>query len=235
MEIKTLPLKPNGHQISNYDEVEVFNFDERGPFVPSRALIFPECAVCGSRPELLVGDDAVRAQDPCPYPDGITTTVTVAFTSGKIIVTDELRPVYDWEGETTASYNSALGRDQAIRAMAFFGCAYGPVGNTCPGLYRTAPGKYIIASPEWIDDDEDNQSPPQETCLAGICTDLWAYSIADFEDWKSRGGDPESLKRTASVVDFPPGVYQFTHHTGERGFDHHAGGTVVFAHIERIG
>jgi hypothetical protein len=30
-------------------------------------------------------------------------------------------------------------------------------------------------------------------------------------------------------------MYRFTHHTGEKGFDHYAQGTVIFAHVERIG
>jgi hypothetical protein len=31
-----------------------------------------------------------------------------------------------------------------------------------------------------------------------------------------------------------PGTYEFTHHTGERGFDQWAKGTIVFAHIQKI-
>ncbi|MCZ1021106.1 hypothetical protein [Streptomyces noursei] len=179
-----------------------------------------------------VVEDAVEVVDPCPYPDGITTTITLDVPSGKLLVTDDLRPVFNWDDNVIADYNTVLGQAQAVEAMAAVGCAYGPVGNSCPGLYRTGPDSYIIASPRY--DDDDNPSIPESTRLAGICTNLWAYSLADFEHWKAKGGDPAELGWTGTVVDVPPGAYRFTHHSGERGFDSDSLETVIFAHIECV-
>ncbi|MGW1496932.1 hypothetical protein [Streptomyces sp. NPDC002402] len=230
MSIQTLPLKTNGHLISRKAEVEVFRLRDGGaPVVPGVAS---SCAICDIRPRLKVTEDAVQVQDPCPYPDGITTEITLSVPSGKIVVTDDLRPVYSLKLDAFADYNTVLGKAQVVEAMAAIGCAYGPVGNSCPGLYRTGPDSYIIASPRC--DEDDNPSLPEDTCLASICTDLWAYSIADFEHWKAQGGDPDKLGWSASVVDIAPGTYRFTHHTGEHGFDRDADETVIFAHIKRI-
>ncbi|MFD6115524.1 hypothetical protein ACFWG0_36315 [Streptomyces yangpuensis] len=108
----------------------------------------------------------------------------------------------------------------------------GPVGNSCPGLYRTGPDSDIIASPRY--DDDDNPSLPESARLAGICTDLWAYPISDLEHWKSQGGDSANLGWSDTVVEVPPGTCRFIHHSGERGFDRDAVETVTFAHVERI-
>ncbi|MBV9026203.1 MAG: hypothetical protein JO362_20985 [Streptomycetaceae bacterium] len=229
MSIETLPLKTNGHRISRKNEVEVMRLDGLEPLI--RGIAY-SCAICDERPQLHIAEDAVQVPDPCLYPDGITTKITLSVPSGKIIVTDDLRPVYDWDGNTSASYNSVLGRAQAVKAMAAIGCAYGPAGNCGLGLYRTGADSYIIASPAY--DEDDTPSLPEDTCLANICTDLWAYSVADFEHWQARGGDPGKLCRSATVVDVPPGTYRFVHHFGERGFDAHAAETVIFAHVERI-
>lgn len=229
--ITRLPLKANGHAISRHSEVKVIRLTDGGE--PMVFDVGSGCAVCDQRPTFRVTEDAVHVQDPCPYPDGITTSVTLDVPSGKMIVTDDLRPVYDWDyGADLASYNSTLGKAQAIEAMAAVGCAYGPTGNCGLGLYRVGPDSYIIASPGY--DDDDIPSLPESDRLAGIITDLWAYSCADFEHWQSRGGDPAKLGWTDTVVDVPPGTYRFVHHSGERGFDRDAAGTVVFAHVERV-
>ncbi|MGW6600493.1 hypothetical protein [Streptomyces sp. NPDC055036] len=228
MSIQTLPLKANGHVLSHENEATVLQFDGRASF----SGIAHRCAVCDAKPTLQVTEDSVEVQDPCPYPNGITTEITLSIPSGRIVVTDDLRPVYRWERDAFADYNTVLGQAQVVEAMASIGCAYGPVGNSCPGLYRTGPDSYIIASPRC--DEDDNPSLPEDTCLASICTDLWAYSIADFEHWRTRGGDPGEIGWSDSVVDVAPGTYRFTHHSGERGFDPYADETVIFAHIERI-
>lgn len=229
MSIETLPLKANGHVLSRESKVEVYlPLDGGEPVILGSAYA---CAICGIRPKLQLTEDAVQVQDPCPYPNGMTTEITLSVPSGKILVTDDLRPVYDWDDDAFASYNTVLGQAQVVKAMAAIGCAYGPVGNSCPGLYRTGQGSYIIASPRRVEDD--NLSIPEDTCLANIVTDLWAYSIADFEHWKARGGNPDKLGWTDTVVDIPPGTYRFTHHSGERDFDDDAD-TVIFAHVERI-
>lgn len=227
MNITRLPLHSNGHLLTREDEVTVWNhplIHEDEPYCPD--LISRSCAYCDEYPQLRVSEEAVEVMNPCLYPDGITTEITLRVPSGKIIVTDDLRPFYNgFDHDHFASYNSALGQAQVVESMAKLGCAFGPVGNSCPGLYKERRrDHYIIAS--------GMSSRRKE--LAGIITDLWAYSIADFEDWKSKGGDPDKMGWTESVVEIRPGTYRFTHHTGERGFNHDAS-KVIFAHIERIG
>ncbi|MFG1857445.1 hypothetical protein ACGFJT_36810 [Actinomadura geliboluensis] len=227
--IRRLPVKANGHILASEGEVEMHRVGDQEVGIPR---VPHPCAVCDTWPELQVTNDAVETQNPCPYPNGITTEITLSVPSGKIIVADDLRPVFNYDDTGLASYNTVLGKAQAVKAMAAAGCAYGPVGNTCPGLYREGPDRYIIAASGL--DEKDDPLLPEAECLARIITDLWAYSIADFELWRARGGDPDRLCWPATVVDVPTGTYRFTHHTGERAFDSDAAGTVIFANIERI-
>ena len=234
MNFETLSVEPNGHRVRTKIKAMVTRLrDEsyisavQGPF---------DCRYCGSQPELLMlAGDVVRAKEPCPYPGGITTEITISVPSGKILVTDDLRPVYDCERGPFITLNSSLGQARLVEAMAAIGCAYGPVGDGDLGLYRTGPDSYIIARPDYDRDGEP--SLPEDTLLAGIVTGLLAYSIADFEDWKARGGDPERLdwNWTDTVVEVNPGTYRFVHHSEAHGFNGDSAGTVVFAHVERIG
>lgn len=244
----TLPVETNGHLLfreGDKPEVEVYWL--RG--VPRVMGLYGRCAMCNGGWRHTVDQDkgVVRIDEPCPIPEGITTTIRLAVPSGRIVVKDSLRSVYDWcdedrnEVKEFADYNSALGQAQVIEYMASIGCAYGPVRNSCPGLWRTGEGTYQIVSGVWDEDwaDEDEEPPSvlrnPEDRLASVCTDLWAYSIADHSDWLAKGGSEEDLGWTATIVEIPRGIYEFTHHTGELGFDHHGFGETVYADIRRVG
>ncbi|QCX82153.1 hypothetical protein C9F11_42865 (plasmid) [Streptomyces sp. YIM 121038] len=223
---KTLPVQANGHILRGPAETEVMCW--QGELFPHTMLT---CAVCGLRTAGQIVDGDVHMPTPCALQDGITTTITLDVPSGKILVSDSLRPVYDWDDRGLAPYESALGQAQAMKAMAAIGCAFGPVLHGAD-LYRTGPDSYVIANP--MLDEYGEPVMPDTTHLARVHSGLWAYSIADFEHWKSRGGDPATLDWTDTVVDVTPGVYQFTNHQGERGFEADSAETVIFAHVERI-
>jgi hypothetical protein len=250
MSTKLLRFSANGHltrvkdgdavAVTTYEEMEDDGLPPMEPYIPE--LTFSRCGNCDYQLELDYTDHAVSVRKPCPYPDGITSVITLAVPSGKLIVTDDLRPLYNWrdsggnDPEWMADYNSALGRHQAIAVMAQAGCAFGPVGNSDPGLYRTGDATFAIASPA-LNEDTDKEIPPKGwERLAGIITDLWAYSIADYGDWLARGGDPATLSLgwKEEIVEVPPGTYEFTCHTGERSFDRDAPGTVIYADIRRL-
>ena len=238
--MKSMPLRANGHLFSVPDGQAIMIIEDSFGRAFSPELPFP-CQACDASPWLRVTGDAAWMQGPCPYAEGITTVTTLAVPSGTLIVSDSLRPVYDWRGEDlTVSYNSRLGQHQAALAMAARGCAFGYVSNTSPGLYRTGDGAYAIASLNYYPDGgeeltEEEATPPGWTLLARICTDLWAYSIADFEDWASRGGNTAALGYGDTLVAVPPGTYQVTCHTGERSFDWGDNpGATVYANIKKV-
>jgi hypothetical protein len=230
--MRIVPLDRNGHLISDIATATVGVSASDPPFVMGNEL-YSACAMCGaSRYELEITAEGARMPQPCPVPDGITTSVTLQVPSGKIVVADDLRRVYSVDKSEMASYNSTLGQAQVTEAMAAAGCAYGPVGNTCPGLYRTGPGSYVIANPAYDEEGEGTLTPQGWEYLGGIVTDLWAYCIADYGDFISKAGAPRPYEQ---VVDIPAGTYTVRHHTGEKGFNRDAPGCVIFAHIDRNG
>ncbi|KQO98925.1 hypothetical protein [Leifsonia sp. Leaf264] len=225
------------------------------------------CHMCDAYPSWAVVEDdngdpvSLAAASECSMPDGLTTVIELSVPSGKLIVSDDLRPLYDFDtvGEGRSDYNSVAGQARATREMAEQGCAYGPVLNSSPSLIRTGEDRFIIShfDSELAPGEDGN---PEGTELASICTDLWAYSIADYDDWLGKlttwlakpdldddnsyrlkelaewmvnGANPADLPWTMPVVDVTPGVYRFTHHTGEKNFDHNDW-PAVFAHVERI-
>jgi hypothetical protein len=230
-----LPFNANGH-LFNVPDGELVTVSPSVPGDPPYVseLLSASCYVCDEYPELDITGTAVTVRAPCLYRGGFTGLNTLAVPSGKVIVSDDLRPVYNWDDSKMASYNSALGQKQAADAMAKAGCAYGPVGNSCPGLYRISEDRYAIASLAYDEETDQAVLPAGWEPLASVITDLWAYSIADFEDWKSKGGDPAALGWGQSVVDIAPGTYQFIHHTWESGFNQDAAGTVIFAHVRLL-
>lgn len=241
MTARDVPFRANGHAAFAQDgaSVTVIRTGSLPPFI-SGWNFTESCASCGAFLDLAFSDDEVTVATPCEYPDGITTVITLAVPSGRLIVADSLRPAYDWkDADLTVSYNAALGQAQAAKAMAAQGCAFGYVGNTCPGLYRTGDGTYAIASLayDWGEDDNDSGEgeirPEGWEELAGICTDLWAYSIADYEAWKARS-TRELRAYGDTIVDVTPGTYEFTLHTGERGFPFRASELTVYADVRLL-
>lgn len=204
-----------------------------------------ECRWCGEYVRLILdkATNTVRVEEPCQV-DSVTNVFTLQVPSGKMVVADRLvnrlGDVYDYSDDILSCSEKAIAEISAL--MASRGVAHGYVGNTCPALYKRADG-YVISN---IYDAEctcgfwDKGAPSDEKCvcqkaglepvLANIITDLWWYSIADFDDFVSKGGVPGESN---TVVEVEPGTYEFTHHTGERNFDK-SGNVVIYAHIKRL-
>lgn len=238
MPIKTLPFHSNGHIVGPHTTVQVLDVSLTSRLENVYHLMDPlfTCAGCGTYAQTEITEDAVRVVGgPCPLADtGITTTITLPVPSGKLIVACDLRPVYDgYGGDDFAPYTSTLGIHQVIEAFAAQGCAFGFVGDNWPNLYRTGDDTYVLASPAWDDEIDDLRTPEGWTELASVSGAIWSYSLADFEDWEARGGKMVDLE-DATIVDIPAGTYEFTYHGGEKGFDRHGSGTVIFTHITKV-
>lgn len=176
-----------------------------------------ECYYCGVRPECETDGVSIRVVMPCEKPEGLRLEFELAIPSGAMVVSDDLRPIYD---AGCLKANTALAQVELSLASAALGCAYGGVGNTSPGVYRVDEDHYLIASPGWSDVDSDlidGEIPPPGEYLAQVITDLWAYSIADEADYLTKGGadNPHWTHR----IPVKPGVYRFRHHMFERDFD----------------
>jgi len=125
--------------------------------------------------------------------------------SGKMVVANDLR--HDWpvvgDYDVNSNYGCRMTSEQyAERA----GMAHAFVGNTCPGMNRLSLTEFIIGVDEYAEDGKPAGKLKGEE-VAGICTDLWWYSIVDYDDFVQRLGKPKER----AVVECKPGVYQFRH------------------------
>lgn len=156
-----------------------------------------------------------------------TYTVELPVPSGRIVFADDLSSVIPDADETGLDYNTPEGRQIFAQRSIENGVAYGAVGNTCPTLFRdTLTGALHIANPVYDIADEP-VIPDNWVELGDICTDLWAYSIADADTYVKHGGDLNNPR--VNVAEIPAGVYTFTHFSDDPEFDRHSRELVVHA------
>lgn len=181
------------------------------------------CSNCKNR-AFETNGTTVRPTKPCQYPDGIVTEFTLNVPSGKMVIANDLR--YLCRIGDNSDINSTYGTHRAILNYAKSGlaCGFG-VGNTCPTVAKHKGGRFTIGR---------RQGGRRVT---GICTDLWAYSIMDYEEALRRVAyyefDLESTRKSldSEVVKVPAGLYRFRHYHGQ---DRDAS-KILFAEFERIG
>jgi hypothetical protein len=150
-DIMTVPLHANGHRVlGNHGDGTVKTVT--GAFTEHPMLVthlFP-CQGCGEYFSPRVETSGAYIDTPCQQTDGITVTTRLNVPSGKIIVTTDLRPVYDGYGTVeNPVYNSILGLAQTVERFGQQGCAFGFVGDNWPNLYQTGNDTYVLASPAW--------------------------------------------------------------------------------------
>jgi hypothetical protein len=203
------------------------------------------CGQCDEWMKYDLIDGVAVAQSDCQYTEGITTVVEIDVPSGRLVCDDSLRDAegFDWNDEDEkkmASYNTMLGQAQVVELLATRGLAFVPCGNSCPGMWEIEPGKYKVANAGY-DEKTDEELTPEfgGKRLNSFCTDLWAASMADYDNFLARGGKPvedDNQYGTRWVMDVPAGRYRLTYHVGEKDFDRDAySKPVVFADFERIG
>lgn len=232
----------SGHMTLNSDyPVLYFSGNNTGP-----------CGNCDTYPSLEFFDDAehgarvVYKGGSCPASGGVVWCTDLAVPSGKMVVADSLRPVLDVplrEGRDVPGYNSIAGQKLHSEDQAAAGVAYGAASNIALGLYRDptkGPDSYaIVTADDEAEPGEDGYYAGEQ--IARICTDLWAYSLTDFDHfvarardlvasegyaedhrydgwtvtgWLADGADPAALPEDFKAVEVMPGTYRFTHHGG---------------------
>ncbi len=158
--------------------------------------------------------------EPCKFPDGLPLTEwELNVPSGKLVVANDLRRIFPLPEDEDFDVNTTRGCRQTALAYAANGMAHAFVGNTCPGVYKLGDGLFKIANEPW----EDAKPRPkfEGKRVAGICTDLWWYSICDHAEFERRC---KRFKQKAKdfmvdVVDVKPGVYRFRHDEDARSHD----------------
>lgn len=233
-----------GHRIQRSDTVNLRHFwvmhdafKDRPDYLKITPVslmigIDTECGYCGERQRLTISyepdsaETTVSTEEPCTRPDGVLTEFFLDVPSGKLVVGNDMRDIFEISAQREQSffsYNTALGQHQYMCEMAAIGCAYGVVGNSSPGVYKVDEGHYQVAN----FDEDDSREP-----LTHVITDLWAYCMTDLDRYTRLGGKLDEPYKERTVIDVPSGLYMFTHHTGEASFDWDSEYPVIYTDIE---
>jgi hypothetical protein len=178
------------------------------------------CSDCSELLELECNGKEIRCNNPCKHPGGMIYEIELNVPSGRMVVENDLRKW--WKVIGNYNVNTPLGCCQTTKKYAEVGMAHAFVGNTCPDVYHIKSDRLAIG----ISDYRTQRNPIKNTrSVASICTDLWWYSIVDYNDFRSRG-----LDSPTATVKCRPGVYRFRHlyHTVDRNTP----GGKIFTEIE---
>ena len=166
------------------------------------------CSYCGEDVFAMETNGRVvrLAGEPCKFPNGLPPTEwELNVPSGKLVVANDLRGLFPLEDDDF-DINTTRGCSQTALAYAANGMSHAFVGNSCPGVYKCGDGIFKIANPPSDEEFEGER-------VAGICTDLWWYSLCDHAEFQRRC---KRFKQKAdgfsvAIVDIKPGVYRFRH------------------------
>lgn len=151
-----------------------------------------------------------------------TVDIAINIPSGKIAYDDDLREQYPVE--YVHYVNNIVGIKNTIEDYGKLGLFYGYVGNSCPSIYKE--GNLLrIGNPKYDEHYKKIVEKIPGEKVGYICTDLWWYSLADYDDYISRGGN-----KKIDTFDVEPGRYVLKHRLSRSGWDNPP---VVYATIEK--
>lgn len=163
-----------------------------------------QCDNCGERIEKLVFDErgVTYEGEKCKFAKGLKYEFYLNVPSGKMVVANDLRRLFPIMGNYFISYSFNMLKTS--HKYASVGLAHAFVGNTCPGMYKVDKKTFAIGN-------KGKQGNPIKGAkeVAGICTDLWWYSICDYDQYMLKNKNNGDFG--VQIVDCEPGYYKFTH------------------------
>jgi hypothetical protein len=165
-----------------------------------------ECPHCGASYDnwLFTPKKGFACATKCGCPSKVFE-FSVDFPSGKVVVANDLRQLTNLVGNV-GDINTTMGCRDTSLAYARAGLAHAFVGNTCPGVYRMAADKFVIGCKGRGRLPKELQNTRQ---VAGVCTDLWWYSLMDLEVFRARARRRPGPNE--QVIRCEPGRYLFRH------------------------
>ena len=145
------------------------------------------------------------------------------ISSGKIVLENDLREYFDEE------ISMMRGRKGTIKTIDYYqkqGMIHPFVGNSCPTFWMSDNKEEIVVGTKYTEPeaDEDYSDIPDMdgyTEWGYVCTDLWWYSLVDYEVFKLRSKLTEAeIDSNYTVLDLPAGEWKLEHYYGILDMEH---------------
>lgn len=184
-----------------------------------------DCPECSEQIALEFNGKHFRCCNPCKYPKGMPPyDIFLNVPSGKMVVANDLREYFPVIGDYSVNY--AEGCKKTTEMYAAVGMAHAMVLSTCPSMYKVSDRKFVIGV-----GTERNRPVKGARQVASICTDLWWYSIVDYDQFVARAGrEPQGTWE--QIVKVEPGVYRFRHRFHQVNDEDPR--PQIYTHIDRV-
>jgi len=195
---------------------------------------YDSCKICSERLKFEFDGKVIRVKNRCESPEGyFPMKNTMDFPSGKVVVCNDMRVLWpDVEAKmepdrfTTYGLDASIGFLNTVNIYMKHNMAHVFVGNTMPDVNVDNGNTIIVGKMGYADEAEDEIQLPGIN-VSNVCTDLWWYCMADYEETERRfnkyknditkrwGKDSiasfdEFLKdRGCDVFEVDPGTYEF--------------------------
>jgi len=165
--------------------------------------------------------------------------IAIDIPSGRIAFSNDLRFAYPISDDKGSPQNADGPLWQKIITEGYgeAGLFHGYVGNSCPSIHRHN-GVLIIGNPSYDSKSWETRDDLPGKHLGGVITDLWWYSIADYDDLAAHiyqaGGNIGDI-RLDGVAEVKPGRYILRHYYPYFGKSHikHNDGVEIYATLHR--
>lgn len=171
-----------------------------------------DCSECGERLKTTYDGRKIYIESECEFVGGMKPwSFTVNVPSGKLIFRNDMRKLFP-EVETHmkskgyVSINNKKGMRLWEESYAKHGLVLVHVDNTCPSVYDMPSGNVHVGNHM---DYEKEVDLYEEYERGSICTDLWAFSACDYDDFIKRGGVVEEEWPKDVVIDLKDGAGKY--------------------------
>jgi hypothetical protein len=175
----------------------------------------------------------------CNFSEGFPEySIEIDIPSGKMVLYNDLRQWFEpfekepykknrYKREYSAS--SLIGQQNSSKVYEEDKSVYLQIGNCACIMYQTDDSKEKFMVGDYgafddIDAEDTTDWPSNYKQVGNVCTDLWAYCVADLDEFEKRAGEDELIHKKDNnytmdsrdcadvyVVECKPGRYKFTH------------------------
>lgn len=139
--------------------------------------------------------------------------------SGKVILENDLR---DFFNDCDFDINSRRGIVETMQHFSDQGMLHGFVGNSCPSFILNKEKGEIIVGVDYDNETDEKIVPEGFEQWGSVCTDLWWYSMVDYEKFKeiSKLSD-EEIEKEYTVLELEKGTWELEHYYGISSKEYH--------------